>query len=351
MTVCRRLVLGIDISKADFHVALLPADGTSTAPVLDTATFQNSSKGFKQLSAWLKSRTKGQLKGVKREPVRIQLHACMEASGRYGERLAFYLHHIFEQSEHRVSVVNPLLPKAFMQSSGQRNKTDKQDAIGIARYCASQDPPPWQPPSPDQQELKALTRYVEELKSTREQERNRLSGGVTSRAVGRQIKEHIDFINKQLKELEAEIETLLKKSQEFSDALTLLLSIPAIGMTTAAHFLAEVPNIHNFDHAAQLVAFAGLNPSQHQSGSSVKKKGRLSKRGNRHLRTAFYMPTLAAMRYNPVIKTFTDRLKANGKPNMVAVGAGMRKLLQLVFGVLKSGKPFDPNYAQTVLQA
>ena len=350
MTLSHRLALGIDISKADFHVALVAADGNANTPVLGSATFANTLKGFGQLNRWLKSCSKALLKGKGKGSVSLQYHACMEASGYYSNALAFHLHDRFAGTADCVSVVPGQLPKAFMQSTGQRSKTDKQDAIGIARYCAAQTPEPWRPPTPDEQELKALTRYIDELKTNLNQERNRLEGAFG--AVRKQIKEHIAFLDKQIKELDAQVQELLKKSQAFSEPLRLLLSIPAIGPVTAAHILAEIPDIHNFKTAAQLVAYAGLNPTQHESGTSVNKKSKVSKQGNRHLRTPLFMPALVAMQgCNPALNPLIDRLVAAGRPHMVVVGAVMRKLLHIVFGVLKSGKPFDPNHAHNAIPA
>ena len=350
MTLSRRLALGIDISKADFHVALVPADGNASAVVVGNASFPNTPRGFGQLNRWLKRCSKDLLKGTAKGSVTLQFHACMEASGYYGNKLAFYLLDSFVGTPHMVSVVRGQLPKAFMQSTGQRSKTDKQDAIGIARYCAAQSPGPWRPPTPDEQELKALTRYRDELMTNINQEKNRLQGA--DKVVKKQIEEHIAYLGKAIKELDVKIKALLKKSQAFREPLRLLLSIPAIGLITAAHLLAEIPDIHNFDTAAQLVAYAGLNPTQHQSGSSVNKKSRISKQGNVHLRTALFMSGLVAMQHcNPALNPLIDRLVAAGRPHLVVVCAAMRKLLHIVFGVLKSGKPFDPNYAQNAIAA
>ena len=103
-----------------------------------------------------------------------------------------------------------------------------------------------------------------------------------------------------------------------------------------------------FDSAQQLAAFAGLTPRNHHSGSSVHRHGRLVKIGNRHFRTAFYMPALVAMRYNPIIEALANRMRARGKKPMTIVGAAMRKLVHLAFGVLKHGRSFDPNYLVNV---
>jgi len=349
MTQLRRLALGIDISKADFHVALVPADGNANAPVVARATFPNNAKGFGKLNSWLKGCSKTLLRGTPKGSVTLQYHACMEASGHYGNKLAFHLHALFAGTPHSVSVVRGQLPKAFMQSIGQRSKTDKQDSIGIARYCAAQTPEPWRPPTPEEQELKALTRYRDELKTNVNQETNRLDGA--NNIVKKEMKKHIAYLEKAIKGLDTEINALLKKSEAFQAPLQLLLSIPSIGPVAAAHILAEIPDINNFDTAAQLVAYAGLNPTQHDSGSSVHKKSRISKQGNVHLRTALFMPGLVAMQgCNPALNPLIERLIAAGRPHMVIVGAAMRKLLHIVFGVLKSGKPFDRNYAQNHLQ-
>jgi transposase len=127
----------------------------------------------------------------------------------------------------------------------------------------------------------------------------------------------------------------------------LLCSIPAVGPILAASFLAEVPDVTFFENAGQLAAYAGLTPTQHDSGTSVHKKGKLSKKGNAHLRSALYMPALCAARYNPLIAAFVARLQANGKAKMTIVAAVMHKLLRLAYGVIKSGRPFDPNFAHS----
>ena len=109
--------------------------------------------------------------------------------------------------------------------------------------------------------------------------------------------------------------------------------------------MGELPDVDNFDHAGQAVAYVGLNPEQHDSGSSVHKRSKLTKTGNQNLKTALYFPALSAIRHNPIVQALARRLEDKGKEKMVIVGAAMRKLLQLAYGVLKSGQPFDPDYA------
>ena len=131
----------------------------------------------------------------------------------------------------------------------------------------------------------------------------------------------------------------LKEKQE------LLISIPGIGKKTATLILGELPSIDRFQHVGQVVAYAGLSPQQHSSGSSVRKKTRLTKIGNRNLKTALFFPAMTAMKHNPVVIALALRLEKKGKEKMVIVGAAMKKMLQIAYGVLKSGQPFDPNYA------
>jgi transposase len=316
-------ILGVDVAKATFDVAL-QRSGTS----LIQGSFANSAEGFRQLKTWLK-----------RHQV-AQLHACLEATGRYGEALATFLY----QSGYTVSIVNPARIHAYAKSKLQRNKTDRTDAKLIADFCATQQPPAWQPPTVWQAEMQALTRHLETLKQNRLQESNRLKAGNPSAVVRETIEAHLRFLDEQIARLEQEIRQQTAQDKQQQHNFVLLTSIPGISALTAAKFLAEVPDVTLFAQADQLTAWAGLSPSHHESGITVRKKSRLSKSGNRPLRTAFYMPALSAMRFNPLVKALVERLEAQGKHRMVIVGAAMRKLLCLAYGVLKTGKPFDPNY-------
>jgi transposase len=316
-------ILGIDVAKASFEVALRRS-ATNTVQ----GCFANTAAGFRRLQSWLK-----------RQQI-AQLHACLEATGRYGEALATFLY----QAGYTVSVVNPARIHAYAKSKLLRHKTDRTDAKLIADFCATQLPPAWQPPSPHQAELQALTRHLEALKQNRLQESNRLKAGNPSAIVQESIEAHLRFLDEQIAHLEEEIRQQTEQDEQQQHNFALLTSIPGISALTAAKFLAEVPDVTLFAQADQLAAWAGLSPSHYESGLSVRKKSKLSKRGNRPLRTAFYMPALSAIRFNPIVRALAERLEAQGKHPMVIVGAAMRKLLHLAYGVLKTGKPFDPNY-------
>jgi transposase len=293
--------LGIDISKRTFDVALLDVDGRCS-----TGSFKNSEHGFRSLQKWLQNRDV------------ISLHACMEATGRYGHALATFL----LDEGYKVSVVNPARIQAYGQSKLMRSKTDRMDARLIADFCATQRPDPWRKPSVYQCELQALTRYLNDLKNARKQELNRNKSGVPSSAVRQAISDHINFLDQKIRQVEDEIKELINSDEERRHQFELLTSIPGIGFVTAATFLAEVPDVANFPQARNLASYAGLSPRQYESGSSVRKRTRLSKTGNAYLRKSLYMPSIATMRgTNPLLLPLITRMKDEGRQNMIIVGA------------------------------
>jgi transposase len=317
--------LGIDVSKVNFDVALLGGQQTYRGQ------FSNDSSGFEKLSRWLKKRRV------------YDVHACMEATGNYWLELALFLH----DAGYEVSVVNPKLVKKHGEATMQRNKTDSQDALTIADYCGKQQPDPWQPPSSSFRQLQALVRHVQALKVDHTRVKNRRQSGVTSPEVLEAIDDHLAFLKDQIEELEARIHEHIDQDPDLKADKELLLTIPGIGKTTAAVFLAEVPDVRLFPQAKQLAAFAGLTPGQRQSGTSLNSPGTLVKWGNARLRAALFMPALSAHKHNDIIAAQRRRLLQRGKAKMTVVIAIMRKLLHLCYGVLKTRKPFNQKHLQT----
>jgi transposase len=150
----------------------------------------------------------------------------------------------------------------------------------------------------------------------------------------------LSSIEAQIKEVDQQVTNLLQNDQGLRKQVDLLKTIPGVSDQTAIAVLSELPPIKSFNNAKEVAAFAGLTPFEKQSGSSLKSKGRLSKTGNSQLRKALYMPTIVAKRYNPLLQSFCQRLSSKGKPTMVVIAAGMRKLLHIIFGVLKTQNPF-----------
>jgi len=314
-------VLGIDIAKLKFDAALL-VDGKYRHKV-----FANNVAGFVDLLQWLD--------GL----VVTDLHACMEATGSYGEALAEFLfnHQIL------VSVVNPAQVKAFGGSQLQRNKTDKADAKLIATFCFHLRPAGWQPLPLEIRSLQAMVKRLESLQEMRQQETNRFDTAVTS--VRDDIAEHIAYLDKTIAVLKTRIREHIDQDPGLKGKSELLASIPGIGEATIAQVLAFIPLAERFASARQLAAWVGLNPRLQQSGSSIQRRTTLAKTGNAGLRKALYMPALVAMRYNSAMVAFATRLKLAGKPGKSIVCAVMRKLVHIIYGVLKHRTPFNAELA------
>lgn len=311
--------VGIDISKLKFDVVLLTDEGKHTHK-----TFTNNDKGFASFKEWLNSLEA------------LTAHCCMEATGRYGEELALFL----SQNALNISVINPARIKAFARSEGVRVKTDKVDAGIIARFCKVYSPETWVPPSAETQAIRDLYRCLQDLEDDKQRCENRMEKLHKEKSSFKTWKEMADVYAQKIQEKQKKIEELIDASNDLNKNKALLESIKGIGFKRAVALLSELPNINLFKNAKEAAAFAGLTPSIRQSGSSLQCTGSLSKVGNARLRKALYMPAVVAIRHNPIIKEFYNRLLRNGKRKMVALIAVMRKLLHIIFGVLKHQEPF-----------
>jgi len=315
-------VVGIDVSKAKLDGLLLTPDGGEAYQQVT-----NTPNGHQLLSTWLQQQTSG------------AVAVCLEATGRYGEAIAQHLH----QQGYPVSVVNPAAVKHFAKAMMKRHKTDRSDAHVLACYLAHMQPPLWQPLSLSQSHLHDLKRLADDLKTDRTRVLNRLEGARPGSPARRYLDDQLQYLDKQLAQVEADIQNQLDQDADLQQQCRLLTSIIGIGRTSALQVLAELPDLSRFNSADQLVAYAGLCPHQQQSGSQLNRSW-LSKQGSAHLRKALYFPALTAKQHNPHLRRFAERLAQAGKAKMVVVAAVMRKLLVLIYTLLKSGHPYDPNY-------
>jgi transposase len=313
-------MLGIDIAKLKFDVALLRDDKYKTK------SFPNTPAGFAALREWLH----------KLEAAHVPV--CMEATGSYGEALALFL----TEEGHPVSLINPARVKAFAQAEMLRNKTDAVDAKVLARFARQHQPAPWHPPSRALRELQALVRRLDALNDLHQQESNRLE--VAHASVKASIQAVLAALETEIADIKQRLRDHFDNDPDLRSQRDLLESIPGIGEATSAQLLTFLGDARFRDSSA-VGAFAGLTPRHHQSGSSVHRRSRLSKIGDARLRRALYMPAVVAMRHNPVMKAFAERLTARGKPKKVVICAIMRKLLQMAFAILKSKTAFNPNLA------
>jgi transposase len=318
--------VGIDVSQHTLDACLLPADGGKPR----FGVFSNDPAGQAALRAWADAHAAG-----------VPLGFCLESTGAYGEALALAL----ADAGRHVSVVNPARVKYAGLMRGRGNKTDRADARLIAEYATRERPPAWQPPPPEVRELQALVRRRDDLRALAAGEKGRLAAPGHSRAARQSIRRTVAFLGREADRLQRRADDVIAASVVLQANRELLESIPGVGAVTAQAILAELPEPARFASAQQAAAYAGLAPREYGSGTSVRKRTRLSKAGNARLRKALYLPTLTAIRFNPLLKGFFERLVAAGKSKMAAVGACMRKLLMVAYGVLKNRTPFDPSWA------
>jgi transposase len=317
--------VGIDVSKDTLDACLIRPDGRGRE-----ATFANNPKGHAALLAW-----------ADRHAGASTTHFCLEATGPYSEAPATHL----ADAGRRVSVVNPTRIKYAGLAWGHANKTDRADARLIAEYAAREQPPVWQPPSPEVRELQALVRRLDDLTEMAAREKGRLASPALTGAVRTSVERTVRLLEKEAAKLRAAADALVAATPSLRADRALLESIPGVGRQTATTILAELPAVDRLPSAQSAAAFCGLAPREFRSGTSVKKRTRLSKAGNARLRKALFLPTQTAVRFNPLLRSFFVRLVAAGKPKIQAIGACMRKLVMICYGVLRNRTPFHPQWA------
>lgn len=319
--------LGVDVAKKKLDCMLLE----SSSGKVKSKAVDNTPAGFAALLEWLDKQ-----KAAKP-------HVVMEPTGMYHEAAALAL----ADAGLTVSLVNPAQLRAFAQGLGVKTKTDKQDSVILAKYGATQKPAPWQPPSMSARRLKALLARRDAVADDLQRERNRQEANdfsLAPEAVRDSITQSIAFLEAELKRLEKMIASYIDDDPDLRNKKDLLETIPGVGPRVATHMTTLFAG-RTFDSAEQLAAYLGLVPVEWQSGTSVRGRPRMSKAGPAHLRKVLYMPAVVARRCNPHIKALNERLLAKGKSKMAAIGAAMRKLAHLCFGVVHTNKPYDPKFA------
>jgi transposase len=272
----------------------------------------------------------------------VNYHFVMEATGVYYIRLAFYLH----QQSCKLSVVNALSIKRYIQMHLERNKSDKKDAAWICRYAIEQTPPYWEMPDSAYFESKQLyntiREYTEQIKRINNQLHSLRLLPVPSKDTIKSLEKIIVCMEKEIKQLEQKLQLLLEQWQP--EQLKSVSSIKGIGKRAAAMLIVFTQGFKHTQSHRQLISFAGLAPTQYSSGSSIQGKPRIYKRGGKNLRDVLYMCSMNAMKTNTACKALYDRLRANGKTGKQALIAVCNKLLKQVFAVVKNNTLYQPNY-------
>ena len=322
--------LGIDVSTATLHLCLLrEADGKQKTKVIE-----NTRAGFATRLDWLARQ------GVERPQVQV----ILEATGVDHDAVTEALH----AAGLRVCVVNPAQVKQFARGLAVRTKTDGVDAFMLARFGHFVNPPAWEPPPPEIRAWRALLQRREALGEDLRRERNRhetASLTTTPARVLTSLGDSIAFLEQALANLQREIDAHLDRHDGLKADLQLLTSIPAVGDKVGSRMLVVLRG-QDFQRAEQAAAYLGVVPIERQSGTSVHGRPRLSKAGPSKVRKVLYMAAIVATRHNPHVKAVYERLLARGKSKMAALGAAMRKLVHLCFGVLKTRTPYQAEYAK-----
>ena len=320
----KRDFAGIEVSKDELLVAL--RRGGQTLPL---KSFSNTPEGHRVLARYLAR--KGRL-------VRV----CMESTGVYGLDLALLLH---KRAGVEVMVANPRAVRHFAQALMQRSKTDPLDALVLLEFAVRMPFHSWQPPSAIGLHLCAMARRLESITHLCTDEKNRLHAAGAAQAlpaiIRQDLRRSIAFHERAAARLARQALQLIAADPLLQERFDSLDSIPGIASTSALALLAELTMLSPDRDARQWVASAGIDPREYSSGSSVHKKTRISKAGNRHLRRALYMPALVAVHHDPHLRAFYQHLLAKGKPKMQALVAVMRKLLHAIFGMFKHRQPYD----------
>tara|TARA_B100002019_G_scaffold181930_1_gene157040 strand:- start:195 stop:1196 length:1002 start_codon:yes stop_codon:yes gene_type:complete len=313
--------VGIDVSKKKLDVCVAVGDK------IKTRVLKNTAAGHAELDLWLAQRD-----------LPVDAPIVLEATGPYSEAVAIAL----SDAGWAISVVNPARITGFAQSELSRNKTDKADARLLAKFAQRADLDIWQPPSLAVRELRALVDRLQALIDMRQQELNRIEAleQGTPSSVQSMVEEHVTWLDNQIAKIQSDIDNHIDGHPELKQDAELMRSIPGVGPRASAQFLAYIGDVRRFNSAKALAAFIGVTPRQKQSGTSINGRTTISRAGHTAARKSLYMPGMVAKRHNPVILAMAKRLERRGLAPKAIVGASMRKLVHLIYGVIKSGQPF-----------
>lgn len=317
------LCCGIDVSAAQLVVALESESGRWLQ-----RSFPNRASGHQTLILWL-------------QKTGTRIRVCLEATGHYSLDLALALH---AASGIEVAVLNPKMVNRFAATLC-RSKTDPADAQVLAEYARRMPFQFWHPPQAAALELRTITRHIAALTQQHTQQSNRLhatAASVTgSRCVQQDLKRSLRDLERRIEKMRRAALAVIEQDVELRPRFVLLLSMPGIGEVSALNLLGELALLAPSLTVRQWVAHSGLDPAHHDSGSSVHKRSRISRAGNRYLRRALYMPALVAVRHDLHLRAFYQALLVRHKAKLQALIAVARKMLHAIFGMFRGRTDYD----------
>lgn len=327
-----QLFVGIDISARTFTASCLKPEQEPTLAV----DFEQSVQGYATFYKWLLAQGK--------DCTPQQFLVVMEATGTYWIMLATFL----DQHAFTVAVVNPLQASSYVKSMPKRPKNDQIDAQCLARLALTHKPARWNPPPAIYHQLQQRLAQRLSLMDLRQQVKNQLHALSVCPLIVPEVQSRMESLittfTQQIKQVEKELEEVVNQDKEWAKSISLIQSIPGVGLLTACWLVVLTLNFTTCQRVESLTNYAGLAPMERRSGTSVRGRPHIGNGGNHELRKSLYMASLPASRFNPVIKDYYQKLRKAGKPIKVAYCACARKLLHISFALVRSGKAFDAEY-------
>lgn len=327
-------VAGIDLSQKELAVSLGRMQEDLRTEVYAYKTFENKEKGFIALLEWIKKLS------ITEKPVCF----VMEATGVYYEPLAYWL----TDQNQLVHVIMPNKISNFFKTLEVKTTTDKTASQAIAMFGLEKSLNPWKPPKRVYRSLRQVTREKGQLMEERTMLKNQLHAEQAEAFPNensiQRMKVRIQLLDDQEKEIMAEIAEIVKQDEAVNRIVLLICTLPGVGLLTAATILAETNGFELIRNKKQLTSYAGLDVREKESGTSVKGKAKISKKGNKYLRKAMYFPALTAIRHDERFKAVFARLVARHGIKMKAAVAIQRKLLEMAYSLYKTNTPYDKQY-------
>lgn len=329
-------IVGIDVSQKELVVSFGILNEELQSKINKFNIFENRVKGFKQLIKWVDS-------FIDQE---VPHQYVMEATGVYHEKLAYFL----EDNGKQPVILLPNKISNFVRSLDIKTVTDKTASIAITEFGLSRKLEVWRSPDEVYLELHQLSRERNQLTLDLTVCKNRLHAEKTTAHANERtllrLEERIEMLKKQQKEIEKEIKGVIKTHPSIQQEVERMCSIPGINLLSSVTVLAETRGFELIRNKSQLTSYAGLDVREKQSGTSVKGKPKISKKGNRNLRKCLYFPAITAVRMNDEHRALYHRIVSRTGIKMKALVAVQRKLLELMYSLFKNKTDYIPNYQQ-----
>lgn len=329
-------VVGIDIGNKELVVCIGRIDQTLKKEIYAYRSFRNTAKSFQAFLQWVNKSTDSN----------VPVWYVMEATGVYHEALAYYL----EQEGCLISIILPNKISNYFKTLDVKTVTDKTSSEAIAFFGLERSLELWHSPDPIFKKLRQLTRERDQIVQERTIVKNQLHAekaeALPNASSIKRAQQRIKLLDQQEEAIMGEIKQIVQQEPALKDQVKIITTIPGVGLLTAVVILAETNGFELIRSKKQLASFAGLDVKEKQSGTSVKGKPSISKRGNRYLRKALHLPALAAIRHEKQYKNTFTRLVSKHGIKMKAAVAVQRKILELTYTLIKTGKNYDSNYMQ-----